>query len=60
MPKFRVPVEWVQIGFLYIVADNIDEAIEIAKDPCTDLPEHNDYMDDSFRVIDDFVEEVKE
>lgn len=53
---YKIPVEWTVVATLEIQAEDMDEALEIAKDHM--LPEgEQEYMDGSYRVLADFAEE---
>ena len=58
MPKFKVPVEWTLVGYYYIEAETEQIAI-LMVDPSRGLPQSGDYLDGSFNVWEDGVEEVE-
>lgn len=57
MPTYRVPVEWTQMGYMYIEADSPEEAAEQARFEELPLPPETEYLDDSFNVLDEWIEE---
>jgi len=59
MAKFKVAVTWEMYGNVIIQADDIDEAIHIAKvDPNIPLPEQGEYIDDSWQVDEEITREI--
>ena len=54
MRKFKIPVSWEVCGIVEVEAQDIDEAIEIARDEegVIPLPTDSDYIDGSWRVSD--------
>jgi len=56
MKQFKVAVSWEMCGELAIEAETMEEAIEIANDPETDLSEGGEYIDSSFEVNEDMTE----
>jgi hypothetical protein len=57
MKLFRVPVNWCYGSEMEIEAHTAEEAIQKAYD-CDSLPDDGDYLDGSFEVIEEAVEEV--
>lgn len=57
MKTFRVPVEWTMTGYMYIEAKDKDEAQAKAYMEDLPLPPEAEYLDDSFEVWDDMIEE---
>lgn len=56
MPKkYRIPVSWQMYGYVEVVADSLEDAIEEAESPETTLPEGS-YVDSSFTVDRDALE----
>lgn len=49
MPIFRIPLVWMEYGYMNIEADTLEKAIKIALDAETPLPEGN-YVDESVQV----------
>ena len=56
---YKVPVSWQMYGYMDIEAEGWDEALEIAEDDGTSLPD-GDYVDGSFEVDHDVLEWEKE
>lgn len=55
MATFKIPVEWTSYGTVDVEADTIEEAIAYAhanKDELP-LPDHGEYMEDSYQINDD-------
>jgi hypothetical protein len=50
MPTFKIACTWQVYGQLEIEANTLEEAIEIAEDDATSLPQISDYVDGSFEV----------
>lgn len=46
---FKIVCEWVESGEMYVEANSLEEAIEIAENSGDPLP-NGDYLNDSFRV----------
>lgn len=59
MKTFHIPVVWASTGTLVIEAENLDEAVKIAKDVNTDLPERGYYVQDSFKIDWDVLSETE-
>jgi len=57
---YKIGVTWMQMGYLYIEAESVEEASEIAQAPDTELPLLADYLEDSFEIDYDCIEEVTE
>lgn len=47
---FCIPCTWQMVGPLFIEAESLEEAIQIANSPDTLLPSGGDYVDDSSEV----------
>jgi hypothetical protein len=56
---FKIPVSWTSIGTLEVNASSLEEAIAIAEDDLTGLPEYSEYLDGSFEVNIDLINGVK-
>ena len=56
---FKLPVSWTSIGTMEINASSLEEAIAIAEDDLTGLPKNSEYLDGSFEVNIDLINEVK-
>jgi len=56
---FKLPVSWTSIGTMEINASSLEEAIAIAEDELTGLPEDSEYLEGSFEVNVDLIDEVK-
>ena len=56
MKKFKVPCSWEMYGTMYVEADSQEEAINKADD--LPLPTDGYYIEDSFRVDEEVVEEI--
>lgn len=52
MKTWRIPVVWQEMGIVEIVADTLNEAMEIAKDAdgTIPLPEDGYYLEDSWEL----------
>ena len=57
--KFLVPVTWVVAAEVVIEAESEDEAMELANDVDLDCFENADYVNGSFDVDFNMIEEVK-
>lgn len=57
MPTYRIPLIWKVSGNLYIEAENVEEAKEIALAPETALPDKAEYLMDSEEVDEEGIEE---
>ena len=55
MKTYRVPITWKMCSDYYIEANSEAEAIEIAK--ALPLPEHGEYLTDSFKIDEGDIEE---
>lgn len=56
---FKIPVSWTSIGTMEVNASNLEEAIAIAEDDLTGLPKNSEYLDGSFEVNIDLINQVK-
>lgn len=52
---FRIPLTWEMYGHVYVEAENMEEAVEIALCPDFPLPDDGEYVDHSV-MVDDLVE----
>ena len=61
MKSWKIPVTWEVYGTVWVEADTLEEAIDIAKDDdgVIPLPDNSDYVDGSWRVTDENVEVVR-
>ena len=61
MKTWEIPVTWELYSRVYITADTLEEAMEIAKDDegVIPLPTDADYVDGSWRVTEEDVEIVR-
>tara|TARA_R110000824_G_scaffold396222_1_gene597564 strand:+ start:657 stop:917 length:261 start_codon:yes stop_codon:yes gene_type:complete len=59
MKKYKIPVSWQMYGYMDIKAEDWDEAIEIAEDETTSLPD-GDYVQGTFEVDHDIIEYERE
>lgn len=57
MKTYRVPITWKMCSNYYIEAESEEEAIMIAED--LPLPEHGEYLTDSFEIDMDDISEQK-
>ena len=57
--KYKIPVSWQMYGFMDIKAEDWDEAIKIAEDETTSLPD-GDYIQGTFEVDHDIIEYERE
>lgn len=55
--KFAIPCSWEMCGSYYIEAEDLDEAIMKAENK-SDLPEEQSYIDGSFQINYDCMEEA--
>jgi len=56
---FKIPVSWTSIGTMEVNASSLEEAIAIAEDDLTGLPKNSEYLDGSFEVNVELINEVK-
>ena len=56
---FKIPVSWTSIGTMEVNASSLEEAIAIAEDNFVLLPVDSEYLDGSFEVDIDLINEVK-
>ena len=61
MKSWKVPVTWEACGTVWVEADTLEDAINIARDDdgVIPLPDDSDYVDGSWRVTDENVEAVR-
>ena len=61
MSKQRIAVTWEMYGYVEIEADSLEEAMEKFEDESDfiKLPVNGDYVDGSFRLSTDDVEDMK-
>ena len=61
MKTWEIPVTWELYSRVYITADTLEEAMEIAKDDegVIPLPTDADYVDGSWRLTEEDVETVR-
>lgn len=61
MKTWEIPVTWELYSRVYITADTLEEAMEIAKDDegVIPLPTDADYVDGSWRITEEDVEIVR-
>lgn len=58
---WRIPVTWEEYGTVFIEADTLEEAMEIAKDEAGEIPlPEGDYVDGSWRLTETDTEVVRE
>ena len=57
--KYKIPVSWQMYGYMDIKAEDWDEAIKIAEDETTSLPD-GDYIQGTFEVDHDIIEYERE
>lgn len=62
MKTWKIPVVWQTMGTVYIVAETLPEAMELAKDPdgTISLPDDGMYLDDSWELATDDVALIRE
>lgn len=53
--NYKIPCSWQVYGYMDIEADSLDEAISIAEDDSTPLPDGN-YVDGSFEIDNNMIE----
>ena len=56
---FKIPVSWTEIGTMEVNASSLEEAIAIAEDNFAWFPQGSEYLDGSFEVDIDLINEVK-
>lgn len=58
---WKIPVTWEVCGEVDIEANSLEEAVEIFKEKSDEipLPEQSFYVDDSFKLTTDNIEEIK-
>jgi hypothetical protein len=54
MGVYRIPCSWEMYGVMLIEAGSLEEAIEVAEDEGTELPD-GDYIDGSFSVDNELI-----
>ena len=61
MSKQRIAVTWEMCGYIEVEADNIEEAMNMVRENPDDynLPIERDYVDGSFSLSTDDVDEMK-
>ena len=61
MSKQRIAVTWGMCGYIEVEADNIEEAMNMVKENPDDydLPIEKDYVDGSFGLSTDDIDEMK-
>ena len=61
MNKYRIAVTWEMCGYIDVESDTLEEAMQKVKDDPDDfsLPVENDYVDGSFGLSKDDVEEMR-
>ncbi len=59
MPIFKIPCSWQMYGSLEIEADDLDEAVELAYSNECSLPDNGSYVDASFEVDHESVEDER-
>lgn len=61
MREYRIPVSWRVTGTQVVTANDLDEAIAIVEvDQSLDLPADEEYLDGTFTVDHDLINQVKE
>ena len=60
MKKFKLPVYWEMSGSLIIEAESQEEAVKYAYSSQCRLPDDGYYLDDSFEVEEDGIEELED
>lgn len=55
MKLYKIPVSWTVIATMEIYAKSLDEALELAQHE--KLPTDNDYLEDSFQIETDGLED---
>ena len=62
MKSWRIPVTWEVCSTIWIEADTLEEAMEIAKDEAEEipLPDDGNYVDGSWPLSDEDIESVRE
>jgi len=58
MPTYKIACTWQVYGELEIDANTLEQAIEIAEDGTTALPDTDGYVDGSFEVDHELSEEI--
>jgi len=59
MPIFTIPCSWQMYGSVEIEADDLDEAVELAYSNECSLPDNGSYVDASFEVDHESVEDER-
>jgi len=57
MKEYKIPVIWQMYGIMEIEANSLEEAKEIAMGNL-ELPRNGSYIDDSFEIDNDVIEEM--
>jgi hypothetical protein len=55
MPRFAIPINWSMYATMYVEADDLDHAIDIANQQ--DIPD-GEYVDGSWEIDDYFAREI--
>lgn len=59
MRKFKIPVSWTSIGTMEVEASSLKEAIAKVEDDSSGLPKDSSYLDGSFEVDIELINQVK-
>lgn len=61
MSKYKMPVTWEMCGYVEVEADSIEEAVKTFNETSDDisLPNDGEYVDSSFRLSVDSVEDIE-
>lgn len=59
MRKFKIPVSWTSIGTMEVEASSLKEAIAKVEDDSLGLPKDSSYLDGSFEVDIELINQVK-
>jgi hypothetical protein len=52
--RYTIPVTWEMVGNVEVEAESLTEAIEKAYDADIPIPIDSEYVDSSFRVMEDY------
>jgi hypothetical protein len=60
MKTYKIPATWQMYGILEVEADSLDDAIQKASGPEYSLPTNSAYVEDTFKVDFELVENYNE
>lgn len=60
MKEWKIPIVWQECGIVYVEANTIEEAIEMATGSDIQLPDFGDYVEGSCKCYYDDIELVRD